>query len=157
MTPVRPARRFVALFLLTVLGGSLFLSTFSDRWYLALPWHDHIILGPMVPNWENHHHEPLTYPGRYRHSEHGSPHFFGREQVVSFVTDTGVPSKVLSLYRLPAGDNSIISFGVQLLHSAEGPTLPELSPPLICPLGWGFLTLPSAFLPPPDKPPRDSQ
>ena len=157
MTSVRPARRLVALFLLTVLGGSLFLSTFSDRWYLALPWHDHIILGPLVADWENHHHGPLTYPGRYSRSEHGSTHFSGRDQVVSLVTDTGVPSKVLSVYRLPVGDNSIFSFGVQLLHSAEGPTLPELSPPLICPLSLGFLILSSAFLPPPDKPPRDSQ
>jgi hypothetical protein len=154
---VRPARRLAALFLLTVLGGSLFLSAFSDRWYLALPWHDHIILGPMVPGWENHHHGPLAYPGRYDHSRHGSMHVSGREPGVSLVTGTGAHSQVLSLYRLPAGDSSIFSFGVQLLHSAEASTLPELSPFLTWPLRLGFLTPASTSLPPPDKPPRDSR
>ena len=154
MTSVRLDRRSVALFLLTVLMGSLFLSVFSDRWYLALPWHDHIILGPIVPGWENHHHGPLTYPERHGHSQHGLAHSSGREQVVSLPTDTGVHSQVLSLYRLPEGNYSILSFGAQLLHSTEGSILPELSPFLTWPITLGFLTLSSTFLPPPDKPPR---
>jgi hypothetical protein len=157
MTPARLARRLVSLFLLIVLMGSLLLSVLSDRWHLALPWHDHIILGPVVPGWENHHHDPLAYPGRFGHSQHGLMHFSGREQLVSLRTDTGVHSKVLSLYRLPEGFTSIFSFGVYLLHSAEGSMLPRLSPFLTWPLSLGFLTLSSTFLPPPDKPPRASK
>jgi hypothetical protein len=80
----------------------------------------------------------------------------GRQPVVSLVTGIGVQTKVLSLYRLPEGGTSIFSFAAQLLHSAEGSTLPELSPFLSWPLSLGFLTLSSTFLRPPEKPPRAS-
>jgi hypothetical protein len=132
--------------------GSLFLSAFSDRWYEALPWHDHVLLGPMLPGWENHHHGPWVYPGSF--GPHGSAHFAGRQPGVSLVTGIGVQTVVLSLYRLPEGGASIFSFAAQLLDSAAGWTLPELSPFLIWPLSLGFLTLASLFLRPPEKPPR---
>ena len=175
MTPVRPARRFAALVLLTVLVGSFFLSVFSDRWYEALPWHDHIVLGPMLPGWENHHHGPWAYPGGFGHppwacaaarpgscqraggaGQHGLTHSSGRGQVVSLATGIGVDSMVLSLYRLPEGGTSVFSFAAQLLQSAAGWTLPELSPFLSWPLSLGFLILSSLFLRPPEKPPRVS-
>jgi hypothetical protein len=151
---VRPAYRCIALVLLTVLMGSLFLPAFSDRWYEGLPWHDHILLGPMVPGWENHHHGPWTYPGASSHAQPDLAHRSGRQPGISLVAGIGVHTVVLSLYRLPEAGTSIFSFATQMMHSAQGWTLPELSPFLILPLSLGFLSLASVFLRPPDKPPR---
>lgn len=152
MTLRRPSEHITAFFLLLVLGGNFFLSIFWPQWHTTLPWHDHIILGPVYPGWEHHHHENLGRPAGYTYSH--TPATSSSAVTIQAGLAGMAPggSKVISLYRLPAGDVTVVGFGVQLLWLARWAILAEPTP-----LTWPVdLTTPvpaNTFLSPPDKPP----
>lgn len=148
MAAVRPPQPIMAFFLLIIFGANFLLLTLWPQANVFLP-HDHLILGPIYPGWEDHH-EVLHSSKCHSHSE---PARSGENrQTISVERDTGMRSKVISLYRLPAGEDSILSFGVQVLWLSEWPILPEFSP-LTWPLDPVSLSLSSVFLPLLDKPP----
>jgi hypothetical protein len=140
-------QRITAFFLLLILGGNFLLSVFWPSWQIFLP-HDHIILGPIYPGWEHHHDRELAHLAAHAELRHPSMD----ERAISTEIGAGARSKVISLYRSPAGDDTIFSVEVQLLWLAEWPLLAKL-PSLTWSLDQAFLPLSSAFLPPPDKPP----
>lgn len=139
MITVRASQQLMALFLLIILGVNFFLSVFWPQWRLSLVWHDHIILGPLYPGWEDH---------------HGHRHAHSELQSVSN-SDSGASTKIISLYQSLVADGTVFSFGIQLLWLTEWPTLSNFSS-VIWPLGVASLALSSASLPPPDKPPSAS-
>jgi len=139
----------MAFFLLIIFGANFLLLTLWPQANVFLP-HDHLILGPIYPGWEDHHAELAHSKRGHSHSEPARP--LESRQTISVERDTGIPGKVISLYRLPAGEDSILSFGVQVLWLPEWPILPELSL-LTWPLDPVSLFLSSVFLPPLDKPP----
>lgn len=152
MTSLRPSQRNTAFFLLIILGGNFFLPVFWPSWHGFLPWHEHIILGPVYPGWEDHHGE-LGRQGGYSHS-HVQPASrpIGAPAISSLVNAEG-RTHVISVYRSPVGDGTIFNCPIQLLWLTEWPTLLEL-PSLVWPVGQASLSLSSALLPPPDEPPR---
>jgi len=94
----------------------------------------------LFPGWEDHH--------AHRHAQDRSELPSADVQVVS----SGKNTKIISLYQSLVGDGTVLSFGMQLLWLTEWPTLSEFSP-LVRPLEMVSLTLASAWLPPPDRPP----
>jgi hypothetical protein len=143
-------QRAAAFFLLVILGGNFFFSAFWPDWQATLP-HDHIFLGPVYSGWERHH-QALNYSTPYRQlrSQPLSP--LESEQAAFVNADAALRSKVISLYRSPAGDDTLLSVAVQLLWLAEWPLLFRI-PSLAWSIAPTPLTLVSALLPPPDKPP----
>lgn len=140
----RPSQRVIALFLLIILGANFFLSVFWHQWRVSLFWHDHIIIGPHYPSWEDHH--------GHRHAYDGSELPPDDEQ---FTSDSDVSTRIISLYRSLLGDGTVLSLGVQLLWLTEWPVLSEFTS-IVWPLGLVSLVLSSACLPPPDRPPSAS-
>jgi len=146
MNLTRSSQRVTAFFLLIILGWNFFLSVFWPQWRLSLVWHEHIIIGPLYPGWEDHH--------GHRHSPDGSE-IPSAAQFVYHNGGSGVSTKIISLYQSVVGDGTILSLGIQLLWLTEGPILPEFSS-IARPLGMASLVLSSAFLSPPDRPPSAS-
>jgi hypothetical protein len=152
MPSSRASQRRIAFFLLIMLGGNFFLSVFWPYWHGFLPWHEHIVLGPIYPGWEDHHRELGRQRG-YLHSHLQLAALPVGEPAISSQANTGGSTHVISVYRSPVGDGTIFSCAIQLLWLAEWPTLPEPSS-LVWFVGLPSLSLSSALLPPPDEPPR---
>ena len=146
MNLTRSSQRVTAFFLLVILGGNFVLSVFWYQWRLSLFWHDHIIIGPLYPGWEDHH--------GYRHPHNKSELPTDDAQFSFYDSNNGVSTKIISVFQSLVG--TILCFGGQLLWLTEWPIVPEFSSIVWWPFGLVSLILSSAFLPPPDKPPSAS-
>lgn len=145
MISTRASQQVTALFLLIILGGNFSLSIFWHQWRVSLLWHDHIILGPLYPGWEDHHGH--RHPRSQSKSPPADVQFF-----VASNGDSGASTKIISLYQSLVGGGTILSFDVQLLWLAEWPILSGF-PSLDRPLEEASLAFSSVYLPPPDRPP----
>jgi hypothetical protein len=143
------AQRIAAFCLLIILGANVILPAVWPGWQVALP-HDHLFLGPVYPGWE-HHHAGLTHAQKYyQHRIEPIPPL--QSELTVFDPTQPAGSNVISLYRSPAGDDTLVSAAAQLLWLTEWPPLFHF-PSLVWSISSTPQILSSAYLVPPDQPP----
>lgn len=150
------SRCFSIFLLLIAMGANFLLPLLCHHWQTAVPWHDHIIVGPVYPGWESHSHNARSHPEQHAHFGQEPASSTQQDQRPIFAEmDAATHSQVLSLYRPPAWGDSVLSTGDQLLLSVDWLSS-LISFPLIRTLDLSHHALKSVALPPPDKPPSIS-
>src|SRR5205823_11105188 len=114
-------RRLVPALLLSVLLGGLGITALTHHWLGSVPFHDHLILGPVTAGWEHHAHDDEP--------EGAALQWVGRGAAASAAVSA---TRVISIG--PAGAGVLSEFssftldclGVELPRQA----VPEPGPPL---------------------------
>lgn len=154
---VRLSRWGTVLILALFLAGNLILPLIDRSYYLFLPSHDHIILGPVQPGWENHPHgESISLAGAWQKGNHsyGDDLYHSYSPNHSFdATDVLTRSKIISIAYPQTGYYSVFCYEGQPLLLAGWLMPPDLIR-LIWPLKPAEVTSLDIFLSPPDKPPK---
>ncbi len=132
----KPSPYIAYCLLIIIVISNLILPQFANHWYLALPTHTHLFVGPLQPDWADH---PHAYLPGYPTTTDNTLARFARKGVIS-------------LYSLPTQDNFLLSVGAPFVMPDYGGLLRpsgELIQKTII-----ITSLPSEiFLPLFDKPP----
>lgn len=134
-----PVASVHAWILLGVLVAGLLITSLTRHWMAAMPFHDHLVLGPLTADWIHHTHGDATsQPGQALRWQLAAGAGQTGTHVVSLVSGTAVQSFALSSFLLeslvtallvfqPAGDR-------RRLHPST-PTCPRsiLTTPLVPP------------------------
>src|SRR5438094_8682262 len=144
VTDQQPFRthRLVPALLLSVLLGGLGITALTHHWLGSVPFHDHLILGPVTAGWEHHPHDD--------ESEGAALQWVGRGAAASAAVSA---TRVISIG--PAGAGVLSEFSsftmdcLGIVVPRQAP--PEPGPPLATadrgrPAGW--------LAAPPSPPPR---
>lgn len=106
-----PAAHFQAWILLGVLVAGLLITSFTRHWMASVPFHDHLVLGPLTGDWIHHTHGEVTSQPRQElrwllaaDAGHTDAH------VVSLVTGNAVPSFALSSFLLQSLVTTLLAF-----------------------------------------------
>lgn len=125
-----PASRSHAWMLLGVLVASVLITSFTRHWIASVPFHDHLVLGPLTGDWVHHSHgqtaskrsqalQWVVIPGATTE----------RIRVISFAADNAVQSFELSTFSL----QSLVATVIAVVAANEPQRI--LSHALPCPQG----------------------
>lgn len=128
--------------LLLIVVSNLVLPQFASHWRLVLPEHTHLFIGPVQPNWLDHHH---THANGVTHTPLPS---------LPAGLEKFAQNGVISLYTMPGQDGYLLSIGAPfVLPDAANylrPSADLISQIMI------VIALPTQiYLPLLDKPPAD--
>lgn len=106
-----PVAHIHAWLLLGVLVTGLLITSLTRHWMAAMPFHDHLVLGPLTGDWIHHSHGEATRQPRQalRWQLGATPEQTGA-QVVSLVSGNAVQSFALSSFLLQSLVTTLLAF-----------------------------------------------